>query len=373
MKLRRVNSGTHILSDVRELPPRARSRQTHYDTLGLSPTATPGEVIQAFARKMGTLTPRSVADLAQLSVAYETLRDPQKRRAYDASLRPTPTPAAMPTSKAPEPHYAVNWRPAPVGPSSALIDRLSRPAEVERPTPAPSPRIQPKPEVAPSPPKLTEPTPDSDAERLQFLPDFRSEVRPAGRADQGSIDLKRAALALAWPIMGIAVLGGVAGWAASISEAPEQPEPTTRRALLSEEPKFAAGDASLYSATPDERSMEPQAPKPSTATRIKSKLPAPLPAPTEVAASDPLLPDPAVEDAANPEPAAEAVSARMPLSNQTIARTIGRIGYACGEVTSTAPVEGEGAGVFKVTCSSGKSYQARPIGGRYHFRRWNRS
>jgi hypothetical protein len=59
----------------------------------------------------------------------------------------------------------------------------------------------------------------------------------------------------------------------------------------------------------------------------------------------------------------------MPLSNALIARTIGRIGYACGQVASTAPVDGS-AGMFKVTCTSGHAYQARPVGGRYRFKRW---
>jgi hypothetical protein len=52
-----------------------------------------------------------------------------------------------------------------------------------------------------------------------------------------------------------------------------------------------------------------------------------------------------------------------------VARTIDRIGYSCGGVASTSPVEGEAPGVFKVTCTSGQSYQAKPVNGRYRFRR----
>ncbi len=55
------------------------------------------------------------------------------------------------------------------------------------------------------------------------------------------------------------------------------------------------------------------------------------------------------------EVAAAAQSAKLPLSNAVIARTIGRIGYECGQVASTTPVEGEAAGTFKVTCTSGHS------------------
>jgi hypothetical protein len=52
-----------------------------------------------------------------------------------------------------------------------------------------------------------------------------------------------------------------------------------------------------------------------------------------------------------------------------IARTIGRIGYACGQVAATAAIEGEAPGVFKVTCTSGQSYRAVPVRGRYRFKR----
>jgi hypothetical protein len=59
----------------------------------------------------------------------------------------------------------------------------------------------------------------------------------------------------------------------------------------------------------------------------------------------------------------------MPLPNSVIANTIGRIGYPCGEVASTVPIDGAAGGVFKVTCTSGHSYRAAPVNGRYRFRR----
>jgi hypothetical protein len=61
----------------------------------------------------------------------------------------------------------------------------------------------------------------------------------------------------------------------------------------------------------------------------------------------------------------------MPLPNRVIARTIQRIGYSCGGVASTAAIDGE-VGAFAVTCTSGQSYKATPLRGRYHFRRLNR-
>jgi hypothetical protein len=58
----------------------------------------------------------------------------------------------------------------------------------------------------------------------------------------------------------------------------------------------------------------------------------------------------------------------MPLPNKVIAQTIHRIGYSCGNVASTSAVEGS-SGVFTVTCTSGETYQASPVRGRYHFRK----
>lgn len=66
---------------------------------------------------------------------------------------------------------------------------------------------------------------------------------------------------------------------------------------------------------------------------------------------------------------AMALAAKLPLPNLVIARTIERIGYACGAVVSATALDGDKPGVYKVTCTSGRSYQARPVHGRYHFRR----
>jgi hypothetical protein len=75
-----------------------------------------------------------------------------------------------------------------------------------------------------------------------------------------------------------------------------------------------------------------------------------------------------IEQAGAESPAVE-TAARMPLPNAVIARTIGRIGYPCGQVASTSAVAGGAPGVFNVTCTSGHSYRASPVRGRYHFRR----
>ena len=59
------------------------------------------------------------------------------------------------------------------------------------------------------------------------------------------------------------------------------------------------------------------------------------------------------------------------MATKLVARTIERIGYSCGQVASTSAVEGA-AGVYKVTCTSGQTYRAAPVHGRYRFRRWDR-
>jgi hypothetical protein len=94
---------------------------------------------------------------------------------------------------------------------------------------------------------------------------------------------------------------------------------------------------------------------------VDASTPANLPSSEEAqTAADPLA----------PQPAAPAVAeASMPLPNGTIARTIEKIGYSCKTVASIASVEGASPGVFKVTCSSGQSYRAAPVNGRYHFRK----
>jgi hypothetical protein len=113
---------------------------------------------------------------------------------------------------------------------------------------------------------------------------------------------------------------------------------------------------------------------PAAAPKVEA-APASSPA-AEVAAvekpADPLAALPQQASAAADDSAPVAVAdAKLPLPKATIARTIERIGYSCGTVASAATINAA-AGVFKITCSSGDSYRAAPVGGRYHFRRWDR-
>src|SRR5256885_11039610 len=187
-------------------------------------------------------------------------------------------------------------------------------------------------------------------------------------AEQRPVEWKRPAIA-AGALVGVAVLiGALAGSQVGNGEASAQPELSVTAALPAPKPVAVA-----VSAPPAPfRSVEarPQR-RPRAVTARIERVPArsrlasveeQLSAGTPSGANPPEV-NPA-EDAAAP---AVETAAALPLSNATVARTIERIGYACGEVASTSA--GEAAGVYKVTCTSGQSYQAKPVRGRYHFRR----
>ena len=117
-----------------------RAISNHYETLQVSPAATTDEIVQAFASHMRTARLRpdiTIGRLAQLSVAYETLRDPVKRRTYDASIDLKPEPAA-----------ALEGASIFIG--APVINRLNRIAERSPSPPAPK-------EVASSPAVTAEP------------------------------------------------------------------------------------------------------------------------------------------------------------------------------------------------------------------------
>ena len=68
---------------------------SHYDTLGVPTTATQTEVKHAFYRLSKELhpdrnpdSPNSVEKFKTVSAAYEVVGNPEKRRKYDAELRP---------------------------------------------------------------------------------------------------------------------------------------------------------------------------------------------------------------------------------------------------------------------------------------------
>lgn len=119
-----------------------RSRPNHYETLGLAPTASDEEIARAFAREIGLFGPRAVAGVTELSIAFETLRDPAKRRAYDEALglrrepRPAPAPMAL--------RFGVHFDAVPAGPPGPPVRDTAPP-----PLAAPSPPLPPEPAAEP--------------------------------------------------------------------------------------------------------------------------------------------------------------------------------------------------------------------------------
>ena len=80
---------------TRRFHPSSSAFVSHYDTLGIPSTATPEEVKQAFYRLSKELhpdlnpdSPNAVEKFKLVSAAYDVIGNPEKRRQYDAELRP---------------------------------------------------------------------------------------------------------------------------------------------------------------------------------------------------------------------------------------------------------------------------------------------
>ena len=338
-----------------------KTRANHYQTLGLTPAASEGEIARAFAREISLSQLRAFGGVAEVSIAYEVLRDPAKRRAYDESLglnAPPPPPVERPerySLSIPAIHLDPPARPEPKAEArmaSFIASSLREPAQPEpRHDPSPPPRIEPsRPSLEPRPAiHLTRPHPIEEDRDAQDQP----------------IDWKRAAGIAGALVAAVGLIGAWAGWEAGNDGGAEQ-EMQPKRAVTVALPraKPVAPEASL--ATISEAKVQRRA-RPAVAARragsapVANEIAMAAPAPR-----DPPEVNPAEEAVAEAEPAAVAVAASLPLSNATIARTIGRIGYSCGQVASTSHILGN---VFKVTCTSGDSYRAAPIHGRYRFKR----
>lgn len=392
-----------------------RPRPSHYEVLGLTPAASEQEIAQAFARKMSLFRARPLADVAQATAAYETLRNPEKRREYDRSLEPKAEPKPEPlrwsfalaqpawkpfitsvqtnpmvtqpakVAQAPEPYVTTEPEPEAmpdprVASIAASLRQLAKPGSSEapgavgqQPEPVrPAGSVERKLDLGAETPRRPEHKSDAGVEQLI------QQIRIAGRAEKESLrdgeqrgpDWKRPVFAAGGLILGVGILGGIAGVSAggaahdSVTVAIPAAKPAQRVAETAVVPIQAAIEAQAgrpirtqvaAARTPRTHSL----PKPGFAENELVQLsPAVASAPAETA------------DLASEPAAARAIPASLPLPNHVIARTIDRIGYSCGSVAQATAVDGQGA--FKITCSSGQSYQAAPVGGRYHFRRWGR-
>jgi curved DNA-binding protein CbpA len=334
----------------------ALSKPNHYERLGLTPGATDDEIARAFAVAMSPLMPRSIGDIAEIGLAFETLRDPAKRRAYDASIA---LPVAAEAEPEPEPRAMFPRDGWPFVASARIasaelpsIDTLRRPAA--------------GPQRA-APPLIASPAqPAMELPRPELLPAFDERLRPV---EHGPVEWKRPALAVGALFLGVALTGAGLGWYASRGISPAQaeqsvtfPVPKTRVPAPTPRPADSESTAEAKAAQAKPRAEKSKAP-------ARPEPPEPKSAVVREQKAEEVSDIPSEQVAALASSAAEAPSA-MPLADSVIARTIGRIGYACGAVASTEAVEGS-PGVFKVTCTSGHAYRAAPVRGRYHFKRWS--
>jgi curved DNA-binding protein CbpA len=359
-----------------------KSRPNHYETLGLKPTANAEEIAAAFARQMRLSHP--VSTVAQIGIAFDTLRHPAKRRAYDETLgiRAEPEPRFVPP--------AISFRAsarfaglAPIAAKEPATDRSPKPALPL--TGAPEAAIEDKP--APSaaglpalePRREPPPRPQAPAQTSE-LPDFLAGAGAGPRFrpddDDRVSDWRKPVLFIGSLVLIVVV---VSAWAGAHAQDPGEPQ-SAKEGLTVALPAARPHPASAASAPVQAVEAQSSAAAPD-AVRLVRRSRAPTPPRTQ-ASTDRLADigqsleaqETASLDGGGQEAAAETqasgAAASLPLSKAVIARTIHRIGYSCGEVASATAVDGQAPGVYKITCTSGQSYQAKPVRGRYHFRRW---
>ncbi len=330
-----------------------RSLSNHYETLRLTQAASGNEIVEAFAAQMRAARLRPdipVSRLAELSVAYETLRDPARRRAYDASLG---------LDRAAKPDAPSPLAPAESRVAAFIATSLREPATPPQAQavadPVPQPRAAAEPEVV-------------AAKAAGLLIDRRGSTVAAG-----AVGLAVLALALSLPQQNPDRIAAATEPAQAVTVG-LPPAAPVQDYVVPPQPSPAAADQHkpVAATAPEAEATLAATPEPEDTEQPPAPLPS-VEAATVETPADPLAPssDQASSTAdAGPAPIA-ATDAKLPLPTATIARTIERIGYACGSVASATAVDGA-AGAFKITCSSGDSYRAAPVGGRYHFRRWSR-
>lgn len=387
---------------------KAQQLPSHYEVLGLSPAASHDDIARAFATAMSMFGVRPVAVVAHISQAFEILRNPEKRRLYDRSIgvEPKQQPYQWRLSIAPQPPApfitagmsgntgspARRGVPEPEGTeehhSSLLSDAqdadaklsalirslhaLAEPTVRPQPTaPIPPPEVQHRPRKAPD---------DCAVQSAEYVLPIRQADQPLLRAADHPFDWRRPLLTLGGLVLGAGLIGTVAGL--SIPTDPQAavtaplPAVKARASAAMRPPREAASSVADEVSSQDHNA--PRLPPP--VSRVK-RSPAHWqrqtsyhaePKPADALGADAAGPGTNVESAGDPLAAEVAapqpVASKLPLPKSVIERTIEKIGYACGSVSSLTPIEGA-PGVFTVKCASGYSYRAAPVGGRYHFRR----
>lgn len=377
-------------------------RPNYYDVLGLSPSANQEEIRRAFAKLMGMFGAHPLAAAAEVSAAFETLRNPVKRHAYDDALGlkrdATPQQWTM-TIPGRSTRGFVASAPGPAEKASsealALLARLAQPQplagspEVTARPPAPTqPQPQPLASEASTPPAPLQRNrhEQSDA-RLGTHIETMLAAHDQERDDQ-PLAWMRPAMAVGGLLIAAGLIGALAGSSAMESGSPAKPKASVGRPKRAAPMPASNGSSSTQIAERVEVKPAPLQPAAAPVQRAHPvrHMPEPVsgsqaaasadgaPASDQIAENGPdatAASAAAASSAGAPAAVATIASAGLPLAGKLMARTIERIGYACGEVASATPVDGR-AGAYKVTCTSGDTYRAAPQHGRYHFRRWAR-
>lgn len=362
-----------------------RQRPNHYETLGIAPAASDADIAQAFARKMNAFRWHPAGAAAGVWIAFETLRDRIRRADYDRALGLAPKPQREWTMAV----TREQWTPFVAPVEVNLLENVPREPQ-RQPKLPPEPTVDPRLEsIAATLRELSRPASvEQSPDPLPKAPDHRrthDEIEPliehmmaAARTEKVSLrvaavdapDWRKPVLIVGGLLLSAGLVGAFAGLSASENQQRTQAETAKnstrpsakRRAAVSTPAPAPAPVASDLQAPPPIRSVvaHPKLRRAASHGEVVKRV-APA-APSETADSTPS--DQPAADPLAPQP----VTANLPLPNKVIARTIERIGYSCGDVASSAAVDGS-PGAFTVTCSSGQSFQATRVHGRYHFRR----
>lgn len=312
-------------------------RNNYYETLGLKPTASDQEIRDGFARAMRL--PHLPAGVSEIGIAFDTLSNRAKRRAYDVVL---------------------GLESAPYPPMRPLTFSLRSSAQFAGFETASLPQARP---TASTVVKRDYEGVSPDLAIPKFLATGLDRKSYALAKKQRVIDWKYPTFALSSAILGVVLIGAWAGAHA---------EDTQQKALgstltVAVPPAKASSDA-LVAPPSSTSSAEPEFISPALIERAHERIRARASARHVVTSGMPASQAPWNGEDMAQQP--KALEAKLLLPNATIVQTIERIGYACGAVASATAVGADQPGAFKVTCTSGQSYQARPLHGRYHFRRW---
>ena len=361
------------------------SRPNHYEVLGLAPTANEGEIARAFASRMSLFGSHAPGDAARICAAYEILRDAGRRRDYDRSigLGPKPEPrqwafavtqtswpgfvgsaaATKPTETTPTPPAPEPLVTAPQGEPSPEIERASAIAASLRRLAEPATFDAPViPQAQPQPQPLLKPDPVAETDIYRILE--RGAAAARSRSDEQPFEWRRPALVVGGLIGAAGLIGAFAGLsvkddAASAAAPPAVTVPLPVAKQVAEVAPAAAAAPLEMAAVPSPATPRHSASQSRFARTAEREFSAAAAQPQglELASAE------TETDATDAQP----VAASLPLPDAVVARTIERIGYSCGKVTGA--VAGASPGVYQVTCSSGDTYQATPVHGRYRFRR----